>query len=408
MMNKRSLILLTLVFLVAFTLRFYDCKNPAYPFIDEAPIAQAAVNYWHNGQFEPAHWEHPPLKQIIPYIFLQLFGDNPYGWRVGTILVGSVTAALTYLLALGISGCRKTSLLAGMLIATDPLHVMLSRHAFEEIYCSAFFLTAVVLLVWHKQRSTWLMLSAFFVGCAMASKWYYFPAWFLLYLFALYENKNYRSPSSIIFITCSYLFIPFSVYTLVFYNWFGRGYFFSEFIEFITNVFTSMQQYTANNYTPDLIFISHLSAGEWFTTPIVVGNGHFFGNGTGEFILASNNLPVWIFIIPSIIVLLVVAARRKSLTLALPALLFCGTYLIYLFVNRPAFLYSTAALLPYAFTSVAYATSQCAERYGVKIYYAALALILTWNIYLYPLATHKKVNVAAYRFILNSKDIMIR
>jgi len=408
MMNNRAAALLALVFLTALSLRFYDCMNPAYPHIDEALIGQAAVNYWHNGQFEPAHWEHPPLKQIIPYISLHFFGDNPYGWRVPTIFFGSIIAALTFLFALGTSGSQRTALFAGMLIATDPLHIMLSRHAFEEIYCSTFFLAAVVLLVWHKQRSSWLMLSAFCVGCAMATKWYYFPAWFLLILFALYENKNYRSPGSVIFISSAYLFIPLSVYTLVFYNWFGRGYTFTDFIEFVSNVFTSMQQYTLDNYQTGLVFISHLSAGEWFTSSIVVGDGHYFGNGTGQFILAGNNLPVWILTIPSIIVLLVIAARRKSLTLALPSLFFCGTYMMYLFVKRPAFLYSAAPLLPYAFAAIAYTVSHCAERYGIRFYYAALALTLTWNIYLYPLATHKTVNVTPYRFILKSKDIIIR
>jgi dolichyl-phosphate-mannose--protein O-mannosyl transferase len=408
MMDKRAFLLLALVFLIALSLRLYDCTNPSYPHIDEALIGQASVNYWHNGQFEPAHWEHPPLKQIIPYISLHLFGDNPYGWRAATILFGSAVAALTFLFALGISGCRKTAFLAGVLIATDPLHILLSRHAFEEIYCSAFFLAAVVLFVWHRQRSSWLMLSALFVGCAMATKWYYFSAWLLLILLALYENKNYCKPANICFICSAYLLIPLSVYTLVFYNWFGRGYSFTEFIEFVTNVFTSMQQYTVDNYQTGLVFISHLSAGEWFTSPIIVGDGRYFGDGTGAFILAVNNLPIWILTIPSIITLLIIAARRKSLPLALPALFFCSTYMMYLFVKRPAFLYSAAPLLAYAFTAIACTIAHSAERYGVRIYYGALALILAWNMYLYPLATHKRVNAAPYSFILKSKDIKIR
>lgn len=408
MMNNRDLVLLCMVFLLAFSLRFYDCTNPSYQFIDEAPHVQSANNYWHNGQFEPDHWEHPPLRQIMLYGFLQVFGDNPYGWRMRNILFGAAAAVLTYLLALSASGSRKTATMAGLLIATDPLHIAISRFNFDEIYSAAFFLAAVVLFQWHKQRSSWLILSAICVGCAMATKWYYFPAWFLLYLLALHEHKNYRTPSSIIFISSAYLLIPFSIYTLVFYNWFGRGYFFSEFIEFITNVFTSMQQYTADNYMSGLVFISHLSAGEWFTKSVVVGEGRYFGNGTGEFILFTNNLPIWILTIPSIAALLVTAARKKSLKVALPALLFCSSYMLYLFVKRPTFLYSAIPLLPYVFTAIAYMVSQLAERCGIKIYYGTLALILAWNMYLYPLATHKKVSVAPYRFILNSKDIIIR
>lgn len=408
MMNKRSFLLLSLVFIVAFALRFYDCANPPEQWMDETGHVSAASNYWNNGQFEPDHWEHPPLRPIMLYGFLQVFGDNPYGWRMRNIIFGSIAAALTYLFALGTSGSRKTALIAGLLLATDPLHIALSRYTFCEIYSAAFFLAAVVLFLWHKQRSSWLMLSAFLVGCAMATKWYYFPAWFLIYLLALYENKNYQNPGNVIFISCSYLLIPFSVYTLVFYNWFGRGYSFNEFIEFVTNVFTSMQQYTADNYMDGMIFLTHLSAGEWFTSSIVVGNGSLFGNGAGEFILFTNNLPIWIFTIPSMVAVLIVAARKKSVQIALPALFFCCSYMLYLFVKRPAFLYSVVPLLPYAFTAIAIAVTQLAQKYSVKFYYGALSLMLAWNMYLYPLATRKTVSVAPYKFILNNKDIQVR
>lgn len=407
-MNNRNLILLCLVFLVAFTLRCYDLTNPADKWMDETGHVQAASNYWNNGQFEPDHWEHPPLRPIMLYGFLQVFGDNPYGWRMRNILFGAAAAALTFLFALGTSGSRKTALLAGLLLATDPLHIALSRYTFCEVYSAAFFLAAVVLYQWHKQRSSWLVLSAFFVGCAMATKWYYFPAWFLLYLLTLNEHKNYRKPGSIVFITCTYLLIPFSVYTLAFYHWFGRGYSLIEFIEFVTNVFNSLQQYTVENYMTGMIFLTHLSAGEWFTGSIVVGEGRYFGNGTGEFILFTNNLPIWFFTVPSIVTVLLIAARKRSVQIALPALFFCCSYMLYLFVRRPAFLYSVVPLLPFAFTAIAYSISVLANKYGGRFYYVAIAIILTWNMYLYPLATRKTVNVSAYRIILNSKDIQIR
>jgi len=406
-MNKLTLSLACLVFLAAFTLRFYQVDYPPAPFMDESAHVQAANHYWQTGQFEPDHWEHPPLRPIMLHAFLQVFGDNPYGWRIRNVLFGSLAALLTFLFALGIGGSRKTALTAGLLLATDPLHIALSRHTFCEVYSAALFLAAVVLFVWHRQRSSWLVLSAIFIGCAMATKWYYFPAWFLLYLLTLHEDNNYRSPGSIAFITSTYLLIPLSVYTLAFYPWFGRGHSLADFGEFVTNVFSSIQQYTADNYMEGLMFLSHLSAGDWFIRPIIVGEG-IVGSGSGEFILFSNNLPVWVLTIPSMLALLVIAARKKSLQTALPALLFFGSYLMYLFVKRPAFLYSVVPLLPYAFTAIAFALSRVAERYGARIQYGTLAVILAWNMYLYPLATRKTVPLAPYQYILDSKDIQIR
>lgn len=406
-MNKLTLSLVCVVFLTAFILRFYDCTYPPAPFMDESAHVQSANHYWQSGQFEPDHWEHPPLRPIMLYGFLQVFGDNPYGWRMRNILFGSLAAALAAIFALGVSGNRRTALAAGLLLATDPLHIVLSRFTFCEIYSAALFLAAVVLFVWNKQRSSWLVLSAIFIGCAMATKWYYFPAWLLLYLLALHENRNYRSPGSFIFITCTYLLIPLSVYTLSFYPWFGRGYSIDEFVEFVTNVFYSIQQYSAGNYMSGLVFLSHLSAGEWFVRPIVVGQGTYFGTGTGEFVLFLNNLPVWILTIPSLVGISILALKRRCLKTALPVLLFCGSYMLYLFVKRPAFLYSVVPLLPYAFTLIAISITEIANRYSARIYAATLVVMLGWNLYLYPLVTYKKVPVAPYRYILNSKDIQI-
>jgi dolichyl-phosphate-mannose--protein O-mannosyl transferase len=407
-MKKYSLLLCCLVFLIAFSLRFYDCTSPSVKFMDESGHVSASVHYWNSGQFEPDHWEHPPLRPIILYGFLQAFGDNPYGWRMRNILFGAVAASLTFLFALNISNCRKTALLAGLLMATDPLHIVLSRFTFCEVYSAAFFLAAVVLYLYHDRRSTWLMLSAFFIGCAIATKWYYFPGWLLIILLALHENRSYRDPRSTLFISCTYIFIPLTVYTLAFSFWFGRGYSVSEFVEFVTNVFYSIQQYKAENYMAGLVFLSHLSAGEWFIRPIVVGQGTYLDAGKGEFILFINNLPIWILTIPSLVGISVLAVRERCLKTALPALLFCGSYMLYLFVKRPAFLYSVVPLLPYAFTLIAYAITQLVGRYSSRIYPAALVVSLGWNLFLYPLVTYKKISIASYRYILNSKDIQAR
>jgi dolichyl-phosphate-mannose-protein mannosyltransferase len=406
-MRKYNLLLLCLVFLIAFALRFYNCTYPPAKFMDENGHVPAAVHYWNAGQFEPDHWEHPPLRPIILYGFLQAFGDNPYGWRMRNILFGALAAALTFLFALNISNNRKTALLAGLLMATDPLHIVLSRFTFCEVYSAAFFLVATLLYLYHNRRSTWLMLSAFFLGCAMATKWYYFPCWFLIYLLALHENKNYRDFKTVLFITCTYLFIPITVYTLSFFIWFGRGFSINEFVEFVTNVFYSIQQYKAENYMEGMVFLSHLSAGEWFIRPIVIGQGTYLEAGKGEFILFINDLPIWILTIPALIGISILAIRERCLKAAIPILFFCGSYMLYIFVKRPAFLYSVVPMLPYAFTLIAYGITQIAERYSNRIYVAALVVMLGWNLYLYPLVTSKKVYVAPYRYILNSKDIQI-
>lgn len=407
-MKKQHLLMLGMVFLVAFGLRFYTCSSPAFKYMDEIHLVPAAVHYWETGQFEPDNWEPPALRHIVLYGFMQVFGDNPYGWRMRNILFGSVASALTFLFAFKTTGNIKTAFMAGLLLATDPLHVAVSRSTFDEVHGSAFFLAAVVLYLWHNQRSSWLMLSALCVGYAMATKWYYLPCWLLLYVLAIYEQSNYRNLKNTLFITCTYFFIPLTVYVVSFYLWFGRGYSFSEFIEFIINVYSSLQQYTAGNYEAGLVFLSHLSASEWFIKSIIVGTGTYLGEGKGTFMLFINNIPVWILTLPALIGVFIAAAQKKCLKTALPALFFCASYILFVFVKRPLFLYSVVPMLPFAFSLIGYGITQIAERYSGRIYVTLLALMLGWNLYIYPLVTFKKVPVMPYRYILDSKDIQAR
>jgi dolichyl-phosphate-mannose-protein mannosyltransferase len=405
--NRNDIVLLLVLFLFAFSLRFYDFSYPDFKWFDETMHVPAAINYWNNGQFEPDLWEHPPLRHIILYGFLQFFGDNPYGWRMRNILFGSIAAVLTYLFALEISGSRRTALMAGLLLATDPLHIVLSRYTYEEIYGGAFFLAAIVLYLKHNQRSLWFVSSALFLGCALATKWYYVPCWFLVLFLALRENDNYRNVRTALFISSTYFFIPLSIFILSYYQWFGRGYSVTEFIEFIINAYHSLQKNRLSLYDPGFLFLSQSSAVEWFIRPIVIGQGTYLSADRGEFILFLNNLPIWILTIPSMIGLTITAVRRRCMTLALPALFFCASYMLYFIVQRPVFLYSAVPLLPFAFTAIAYGISQLADRYGSRLYYAALLVTLCWSLFLYPLVTAKQVPVAAYKYIINNPGVRI-
>jgi len=405
--NRNDMILLLILFLFAFSLRFYDFSYPDFKWFDEVMHVPAATNYWNNGQFEPDDWVHPPLRHIILYGFLQFFGDNPYGWRMRNILFGAIAAVLTYLFAFEISGSRRTALMAGLLLATDPLHIVLSRYTYEEIYGCAFFLAAVVLYLKHNQRSLWFVSSALFMGCALATKWYYVPCWFLVLFLALRENDNYRNVGTALFISSTYFFIPLSIFILSYYQWFGRGYSVTEFMEFIINTYHALQNTRPSSYEPGFVFLSQTSAVEWFIRPIVIGEGTYLSTDRGEFIIFLNNLPIWILTIPSMIGLAIVAVRRRCMTLALPALFFCASYMLYFIVQRPVFLYSAVPLLPFAFTAIAFMIMKLSDRYGSRLFYTILAVMVSWNLFLYPLVTAKKVPIALYSYIINNPDVKL-
>lgn len=406
-MKRIDILLIGAVFLVALILRLYDFSYPAFMWGDEAAHVPAASNYWQTGQFEPDNWEHPPLRHIIQYGFLQVFGDNPSGWRLRNILFGATAAALTCIFARQVTGCRKSAVLAGLFLATDPLQIVLSRYTFDEIYGGVFFLAAIILYRQYNQRSQLLILSALLMGCALATKWYYAPGWLMVWLLALRDKQAWRHGGAATFITTTYLLLPASVFILSYYHWFGRGYSFGEFIEFITNAYYSLQKYRPQNYQSGMIFLSHTSAAEWFIRPVWVGQGTYIGQDRGEFIMYLNSLPVWILTIPAMIWLALQSWKKRSLQQAYPVLFFCVSYSLYLIVKRPAFLYSATFLLPFAFTAVAFALTQLTDRFAKPLYYLIAGCLLTWNLYIYPLVTAKKIPVAPYRFLLERSEIAI-
>lgn len=400
MTGKVGGMMLLSILMLAFALRFYDCSYPAVPWLDEGGHVAAAYSYWDDGQFGPDNWEHPPLRHILLRGSLAVFGDTPYGWRMRNILFGSLAALGAAVFALQVSGSRRAALLAGLLLATDPLHIVLSRYTWDEIYCGTFFLAAVLCFAMRSRNSLWFPLAALFMGCAMACKWYYIPAWLMLYLFAVMTHHNIRKPAEIMYVSSVWLFLPVCVYAMSYYQWFGRGYTWSEFIQFSINAYHSLQSYHLQEYDPRLLFLAHSAAWQWFVRPVAVGQGTFINTGTVECIIYMNSLPVWFLTLPALCSLSIIALKKRSVTLGLPVLIFCSTYLLYLFVKRPVFIYSSAPLLPFAFTMIAICIARVTERFNRRTFYAIALLLVGWNLYLYPLVTAKKVPLAPYRFLL--------
>lgn len=406
-MRRADAGLLAVVFLVALGLRGYDLGYPPFKWLDETPHVAAALRYWDAGQFLPDYWEHPPLRHLLLRAFLAVFGDGPVGWRLRNVLFGAAAAALTAALARQVSGSRRAGLAAGLLLATDPLHVVLSRSTWEEVYGGAFFLAAVVAWVGRDGRSWRLALSALLMGCALATKWYYVPAWLLLLGLTLAEDGAWRDRRAAAAVACTWLLLPLGVYALAYWPWFARGYGVGELVEQTVNGYHSLQSLTLRSYQPDLWFLAHTSSLEWFTGAVVVGQGTHLGPDRGEFILYMNSWPIWGLTLPALAFLSLLAWRRRAPRLALPALLLGCTWALFLVVRRPAFIYSAAPLLPFAFTAVATAGVALADRAWRWGWAPLLAAALAWNGFLYPLATAKQVPLAPYRELLRAPGVRL-
>lgn len=135
-------LLLILVLLLAFNLRFYRlASNPPSLYWEEAALGYDAYSILKTGKdfhgnilplvaFESFGDYKPSLYFYAAAPSIAIFGLNEFAVRFPSALFGSLTVLLVYLLCLKI-GNWKLGILASLLLAISPWHLQFSRAAFE-------------------------------------------------------------------------------------------------------------------------------------------------------------------------------------------------------------------------------------------------------------------------------------
>ncbi|MDA8219078.1 MAG: glycosyltransferase family 39 protein [Dehalococcoidales bacterium] len=111
-----------------------------WPVPEGAPYADAAQGIDPNA-------EHLPLAKVMLAGSMQLFGDNAYGWRLPSVLLGTAAVGLLYLIVRRVTGRDGLALFAAFLFSLDNLVFIHSRIATLDIYMLAFMLGGVYLHV---------------------------------------------------------------------------------------------------------------------------------------------------------------------------------------------------------------------------------------------------------------------
>lgn len=90
--------------------------------------------------------EHPPLAKLVVAGSMLLLGDNPFGWRIPSVLLGTASLLLLYGIARRLGADAYTGLLAASLLAFDNLAFVHSRIFTLDIFQLAFMLLG---LYWY-------------------------------------------------------------------------------------------------------------------------------------------------------------------------------------------------------------------------------------------------------------------
>jgi predicted membrane-bound dolichyl-phosphate-mannose-protein mannosyltransferase len=105
----------------------------------------AKAPYADDPAGEDSNSEHPQFVKLFIAGAIELFGDGPFAWRVGSLLFGTIAILGMFALAVAAGATRWTALLAATLMAADNLMLVHGRIATLDIYVVAFMVWAAAL-----------------------------------------------------------------------------------------------------------------------------------------------------------------------------------------------------------------------------------------------------------------------
>jgi len=184
-------------------LRFRDLDSVKSYYYDEVyhvPAAKMiakgdarAYQWWHGelkDEIQPGtaiDWLHPPLAKLIQAVSIRFWGDNQWGWRFSSALMGVILLAAVFFLTRMVCPDHPWAAVIALALATvDGLAVAQSQICMNDIFVTFFMALGVLLYLsfLRKRSRCLLLLLALVCGCAIASKW---SGVFLLVFIAVWE-----------------------------------------------------------------------------------------------------------------------------------------------------------------------------------------------------------------------------
>lgn len=406
MVDWRWLVGIPVVF---FLIGLWRLGWPPEQIFDEVYHARTAQEYLKG--INPYEWTHPPLAKLMAALGIMAFGMNAFGWRIVSLLVGTATLAVFYLLSRRVFGSTRIAAVATLLLALDGVFLVQSRVAMTNIYVVAFLVTAAYGL-WEFARTTkerWLVLCGAALGCALATRWSALYGWGLVGLLLLHhlfwhmgkplsEKRMTALQVGAFLGRCVLYFVvlPGAIYLASYIPYMLQGHGLQE-------VFTlqkAMWGYHAN------LNASHNYASPWYQWPFMYRPTWYFfkdaGNGTISGILAIGNPAIWWASIPALLGMAYLAVKRQLWAGLFLATLGLGLYLLWAVQPRPlVFMHYMFESIPFACLAIAYFIDRLWREKDFQLLAAAyMAVAIAMAVFWYPLWTGLPIPQAFYRMHL--------
>jgi dolichyl-phosphate-mannose--protein O-mannosyl transferase len=161
------------VVLVGAVLRLDGLSRPGSKMFDEDYYATEADELLHYGvEWQPKtnagdYVVHPPLGKWCIALGEWVFGYDSFGWRISAAVAGIVSILLMVRIARRVFRSTVLGCAAGLLLALDGLHFVLSRAALLDIFLALFVLAAFGCVVLDRDQRRRRALAALESGRAL-------------------------------------------------------------------------------------------------------------------------------------------------------------------------------------------------------------------------------------------------
>lgn len=170
-MKKLLYILLGLIIVLAFFLRFYKVTEiPPSLNWDEVSIGYNAYSILKTGRDEwnqllPLHFKAYGEYKLPVQIYasvpgIAIFGLNELGVRITPVLYGTLTVLVAFFLGSLIFKSPWVGLIASFLLAISPWHIHLTRASFEASFATFWIALSILFLIKGFEKSKYFYISA--------------------------------------------------------------------------------------------------------------------------------------------------------------------------------------------------------------------------------------------------------
>lgn len=134
--------------------------------VPEAYAIGTGIPWWAMLSFH----DHPPMVFLIQHIFMRLFGESTFVFRLPSALFGIASVYFLFLIGRQLFS-QEVGLFAAAILAVNTHHLFISRLGLQEAYMVFFLLFASYLFLRSFERDTFFLLTGIALGFGFLTKY---------------------------------------------------------------------------------------------------------------------------------------------------------------------------------------------------------------------------------------------